>query len=119
MLILLRLPLTPLRVGLYALLAVPDRLRGRGRMQIEKTVEIDAPREAVWQLLIAPRVVFDGPPVVEMTTEPLPDDPNLGLTRVCVAGHEVARVVVREVERNEATGTVAAQQVAHELNWPP
>ena len=119
MLMLLSLPLTLLRIGYYALWALADVLRGRSRMRVEKTVEIGAPREAVWQLLIAQRVVFDGPPVVEMVTEPLSEDPNLGLTRVSIGGHEYARAVVRELERNEITGTIAVQQVPHELNWPP
>src|SRR5262245_8308596 len=115
---LLSLPLALLRFGLYALWAIADALRGRSRLHVRKAVEIRAPRAAVWELLTAQRVVFDGPPVVEMVVEPLPDDPDLGVTRVLVNGQETARVVMRELERNEATGTIRAQQVEHPLTWP-
>jgi Zn-dependent protease len=118
MLMLLKLPLTLLRIGYYWLWAVADSLSGHKRFRVDKTVAIGAPREAVWALLTARHVVFDGPPVVEMITEPLADDPDLGLTRVLVNGQETGRVVMRELARDESAGTVTAQQVRHELTWP-
>jgi Zn-dependent protease len=118
MLMLLKLPLTLLRIGYYWLWAVTDSLRGHKRFRVDKTVAIGAPREAVWALLISRHVVFDGPPVVEMITEPLADDPDLGLTRVLVNGQETGRVVMRELARDEIAGTMTAQQVRHELTWP-
>lgn len=118
MLMLLKLPLTLLRIGYYWLWAVIDSLRGLKQLRVDRTVAIGAPREAVWALLTARRVVFDGPPVVEMVTEPLADDPDLGLTRVSVNGQETGCVVMRELERDEAAGTMTAQQVRHKLTWP-
>ena len=119
MLALLNLPITLLRLALYALWGAADVLAGRKRMRVEKTVRIAAPRDAVWRFVSADRLVFDGPPVMEMVSEPLPDDADLRLTRISINGHEHGRVVTRPLERDETAGRFVSQQVAHELTWPP
>jgi len=118
LLALLKLPITLLQLVLYVLWAAADVLAGRDRMRVEKTVRIAAPRDAVWRFVNAKRVVFDGPPMTEIVTEPLPDSPDLVLVRYSINGHEWARVVMRLLETDEAAGTVVSPQVAHELTWP-
>lgn len=116
---LLRLPITLLQVALYALWGLGEVLRGRKRLRAEKTVLIRAPREAVWRFISADRIVFDGPPAVELITEPLPDSGDLRLTQVLVNGQERARVVSRELVRDEAEGRTLSQNVPHALTHPP
>src|SRR5260370_3475 len=115
MLMLLNLPMVLVRIGFYALCGLADGLRGRRRLRVESTVLINAPREAVWRFVAADRVLFDGPPAMEIVTEPLPDSDDLRITRISVNGQEMARVVSRQLECDEARGTLVGRQMAHEL----
>src|SRR5215510_7868075 len=118
MLSLLNLPITLLRCAFYALCALFDALSGRNWLRVERAVQIGAPRDVVWRFVNADRVVFDGPPLVEIVSEPLPEDPELRLVRYAINGHEWFRVVVRQVIHDEAASMVVTQQIPHELTWP-
>jgi Zn-dependent protease len=119
MLALLRLPLELLWVLFRVLIAVVDSLTGRRRRRFESTALIKAPRDAVWRFLTAPRVVFDGPPVMEMVHEPLPGADGLSLGRIYVGGVEFARVVERSIKLDENAHTLLSEIVPHELSLPP
>src|SRR5262245_43247584 len=115
---LLRLPIELLRLAFYALVGVVDAIAGRKRRRFEATVLIKAPLDTVWRLYAADRIVFDGPPRMEIVAEPLPGEDGLTLSRISVAGRE-ARVVVRRLERDATRGTSLIQIVPHELSHPP
>src|SRR5712671_4745274 len=107
MLMLLGLPAMILRLGFYALQGLADVLRGRKRLHAERTVLINAPRNAIWRFVTADRTVFDGwPAATELRREPVPGDGELYLSRIQIGGQEIARVAMRELERDEAAGTV-------------
>jgi hypothetical protein len=119
MLTLLRLPIDLSRIVFYALCGVIDSLRGRRRLRVEFSTLIDAPRAAVWRFCTSDRVQFEGPPVTAFVREALPDSGGLFVTRVSINGHEWARVVTRELERDEERGVAIAQAVPHALSLPP
>src|SRR5467141_391618 len=105
MLMLLGLPAMILRLGFYALQGLADVLRGRKRLRAERTVLINAPRNAIWRFVTADRTVFVGwPAATELRREPVPGDEELYLSRVRIGGQEIARVAMRELERDEARG---------------
>jgi Zn-dependent protease len=120
MLMLLKAPLVLLQIAVYALWGLADALRGRRRLRAEKTVLIKAPRDAVWRFITADHAVFDGPPVMEITQQPLPEGGDLYLTRVSVGGQDRGCVVAREVVRDEAAGTLVSETIpGHPLTRPP
>ncbi|MCA6112006.1 hypothetical protein [Bradyrhizobium cenepequi] len=119
MLALMTLPIELLRVAFYALQGIIDALRARHRLRFEFTVSINAPRDAVWRFCAADHAVLDGPPRMEISHEPVPDNPELWLTRIAVGGQPRAQDVARELERDEVKGIIRAQSVAHELSIPP
>jgi Zn-dependent protease len=119
MLGLLTLPIELLRLAFYALQGLVDALRGRNRLRSEFTVLINASREAVWRLSAADHIVLDGPPVIEVSYEPLPDSDDLWLTRVIISGQPRVQTVGREIERDEVKGIIRAKLVAHPLSVPP
>jgi Zn-dependent protease len=121
MLMLLALPAMVLRIAFYALRGLADVLQGRERLRAERTVLINAPRDAVWRFLTADRTVFDGGlAATELRREPVPEDRELYLNRIRIGGQEIARVAMRELTRDEATGTVLVQCVpGHKLTHPP
>ncbi len=119
MVMLLTLPITLLRIGFYALWGLADALNGRKRLRAESSVLINASREAVWRFVSADRVVFDGPPTMELIQEPLPGGGDLRLTRILINGREWGCVVSRELACDEAEGTMLSQAVPHELVRPP
>ena len=82
MLALLKLPIELMRLAFYALQGAVDASRARNRLQLKFTVLVNAPREAVWRFSAADHMVLDGPPVMEISREPLPDGADLWLTRV-------------------------------------
>ena len=116
---LLRLPFELLWIAYQALIGILDVARGRKRRRYEAAVLIKAPRDLVWRVYTAGRIVFDGPPALECIEEPVPGDESLRLTRVSVAGREVARVVARALRRNDAEGISLIEIVPHELSRPP
>jgi Zn-dependent protease len=118
MLRLLELPISLLRFAFYALCALVDALSGRNWLRVERAVQIAAPRDVVWRFVNADRVVFDGPPVTEIVTEPLPEDAELRLVRYSINGNEWCRVVVRQDIHDEAASMLVGQQVPHALTWP-
>jgi len=119
MLTLLRLPLFLLQVGFYALCAFIDLLRGRKGLHLESTVLIDAPRDLVWRFSAGDRMVFDGPPVVEVVREPIAGSEDLFLFRSSVSGQPQFRFVCRRIELDEARGTSLYEVVPHDLSVPP
>jgi Zn-dependent protease len=119
MLALLTLPIELLRLAFYAFQGLVDALRARNRLRSEFTVSINASRDAVWRLGTADRFVLDGPPMVEMSSEPLPDSPGLWLTHITVSGQPQSQVVSYELERDETKGILRARLVAHPLSKPP
>ena len=119
MLGLLTLPIELLRLAFYALQGLVDALSARNRLRSEFTVLINASRDAVWRLGTAERFVLDGPPTIEMSSEPLPDGPDLWLTRITVSGQPQSQVVSYELERDETKGIMRARLVAHPLSKPP
>jgi hypothetical protein len=120
MLILLKLPTLLLQIVIYAVLGLTDVLRGRKRLRTEKTVLIDAPRDAIWRFVTADHIIFDGPPVTELISEKMPEDGDLRLTRVLCNGQELGRVVARKLACDEAAGTMLSQAVPHHpLSHPP
>jgi Zn-dependent protease len=119
MLKLLALPIELLRIALYALLGVADALRARTRLNREFSVLINAPRDAVWQISTADHLVLDGPPVLELSREPLPGSNGLWLNRILVSGQPRGQAVTRELMRDEAQGILIAEVVPHELCVPP
>jgi len=119
MLRLLALPFELLRIAFYAFKGLVDALRARNRLDLEFNVLVNAPRDAVWQFSTADRMVLDGPPVLEISREPLPDSEGLWLTRLLVSGQPRTQGVSRELVRDEASGIIVAQGVAHELCVPP
>ncbi|KJC42404.1 membrane protein [Bradyrhizobium sp. LTSP885] len=119
MLGLLTLPIELLRIAFYALQGLVDAVRGRNRLRFEFTVLINAAREAVWRFSTADYVVFDGPPVMEVSRAPVPDSNGLWLTRLSVNGQSRAQSVALELERNEDKGIIRARTVAHALSVPP
>src|SRR5262249_14230421 len=116
---LLRLPFSLLQIGFYALRGLADSLGGRKRLRVEVTTLINAPRDAVWRFMAAERTIFDGPPLMEIASEPLTDGSELWLTRVSVNGQEAGRIVSRRIERDEAKGILLSQGIPHELAHPP
>jgi hypothetical protein len=119
MLALLTLPIELLRLAFYTVQGAVDALRARNRLRCEFTVLVNAPREAVWRLGTADHVVLNGPPVMEISRDPLPDSADLWLTRVTLSGQPRAQGVSRELERDEAKGIIRSQAVAHTLSVPP
>jgi len=109
MLGLLNLPIELLRIGFYALKGIVDALSARDRLRFESTVLINAAREAVWRFNAADRMVLDGPPLMEISSEPLPDSADLLPTRVAVSGQPRSQGVSREIERDETRGVIGAQ----------
>jgi Zn-dependent protease len=117
---LLKLPVALVQIALYALWGLADVLRGRKLVRAERTVLISAPRESVWRFITRDHIVFDGPPVTELTSTPLPEDEELHLVRVVCAGQELARVVTRTLVRDEAEGKVLSRSVlGHPSTHPP
>ncbi|WP_349630094.1 hypothetical protein [Bradyrhizobium tropiciagri] len=108
-----------LRIAYYALQGIIDAVRARDRLRFEFTVQINAPREAVWRFNTADRIVFDGPPVLEISLEPVPDNTELWLCRLSIGGQPRIQTVSRELERDEAKGIMRGQTVAHPLSIPP
>jgi Zn-dependent protease len=119
MLGLLTLPIELLRLAFYAFQGLVDALSARNRLRSEFTVLINASRDAVWRLSTADRFVLDGPPIIEMSSEPLPDSPDLWLTRITVSGQPQSQVVSYDLERDETKGIMRARLVAHPLSRPP
>jgi Zn-dependent protease len=119
MLALLRLPLELLWVASRILIAVFDGMRGHKRRSFESSTLIKAPRDAVWRFLTAPRAVFDGPPVIELVSEPVPGEDGLHLCRVFVRGQEFRRSVERVLRLDESEGILRAEIVPHALSVPP
>lgn len=119
MLGLLTLPIELLRLAFYAFQGLVDALSARNRLRSEFTVLINASRDAVWRLSTADRFVLDGPPIIEMSSEPLPDSPDLWLTRITVGGQPQSQIVSYELERDETKGIMRARLVAHPLSKPP
>ncbi|XUM21867.1 metalloprotease [Bradyrhizobium oligotrophicum S58] len=113
------MPIELLRLVICILQAMADAVRGRNRPRYEATILVNAPRDAVWQFNVAERMVLSGPPVLEITREPLPENPDLWLGRVAVSGQPRTQGVYREIERDEAKGIIRSQNVAHELSVPP
>src|SRR5437899_1395530 len=91
MLMLLKLPITMVQIVIYMVWGFADVLRGRKRLRVEKTVLINAPRDAVWRFISQDRIVLDGPPVKELIREPAPEGGDLYLNRVLVNGQEWTR----------------------------
>lgn len=116
---LLTLPIVLLRIAFYAIKGLLDALAGRNRLHSEFTVLIDDPREAVWQFCIAPHMVLDGPPAMEIFSEPLPDNPGLRLNRIFISGQLQVRNVSRDVERDDDKGTYRVRLIDHALCIPP
>ena len=119
MLGLLTLPLELLRLAFYALKGLLDALRGHNRLRSEFTVLVDAPREVVWLLCAADHMVLDGPPILEISRELLPDSADLWLTRVALNGQPRTQGVSRETERDETKGIIRARWLDHALSVPP
>ena len=119
MLGLLTLPIELLRLAFYTFQGLVDALRARNRLRSEFTVLINASRDAVWRLGTADRIVLDGPPIIEMSSEPLPDSPDLLLTRITVGGQPQSQIVSYELDRDETKGIMRARLVAHPLSKPP
>ena len=119
MLRLLSVPIELFRIAFYALQGLIDALRARNRQRFEFTVSINAPREAVWRLSTADHLVLDGPPALEISREPIPEDDDLWLARVSINGQPRAQGVSREIERDEPNGIIRTQSVAHPLSIPP
>jgi len=119
MLALLTLPIELMRIAFHALEGAVDALRARNRLHLNFKVLINAPREVVWQLSTADHMVLDGPPVIEISREPLPDSADLWLTRVAFGGQPRAQNVSRELERDEAKGIIRSRMMAHTLSVPP
>jgi Zn-dependent protease len=119
MLAFLTLPIELLRIASYALKGLVDALRGRNRVFFESTVLVNASREMVWRFCSADHMVLDGPPLVETSSERLPDSTDLWLTRIAVNGQPQAQTVSREIERDEAKGVIRTQWVDHALSIPP
>ncbi len=117
MLGLLSVPIELFRIAVYALRGLVDALRAHRRPRFEFTVLIDAPREAVWHFNTADHMVLDGPPIMEISREPLPDDSGLWLTRVALNGQPRAQGVTREIERDETNGIIRAQSVTHPYRY--
>src|SRR5260370_26779097 len=104
MLALLTLPIELMRLAFYALQGVVDALRARNRLHLKFTVLINAPRETVWRLSTADHLVLDGPPVLEISREPVPDSADLWLGRVAISRQPRAQSVSRELKRDRANG---------------
>lgn len=119
MLGLLTLPIELLRITFYALKGIADALRSRNRLRSEFTVVINASREAVWRFSAADHIVLDGPPIVKISYDPLPDSDDLWLTGVTVSGQPRVQTVSREIERDEVKGIIRARYLAHPLSVPP
>jgi hypothetical protein len=119
MLRLLTLPIELLCVAFYALKGLVDALTARSRLRSEFTVLINASREAVWRFCAADRIVLDGPPLIETSSERVPDSADLWLISVAVNGQPRSQGVSREIERDEAKGVIRAQYVEHALSVPP
>jgi len=119
MLALFRLPLELLWIACRILIAVFDGMIGRKRRSFESTALIKAPRDAVWRFLTAPRAVFDGPPVIELVSEPIPGEDGLNLCRVLVRGQEFRRSVERLIRLDESEGILRSEIVPHALSVPP
>ncbi|MCJ9702026.1 metalloprotease [Bradyrhizobium sp. SHOUNA76] len=119
MLRLLALPIELLRIAFYVLQGLLDALRSRNRPRFASTVLIKAPREAVWRFNTANLIVLNGPPVIEISHGPLPDDHGLWLTRVAISGQPRARAVSREIIRDEDRGIFTSRAVEHTLSVPP
>jgi Zn-dependent protease len=64
-------------------------------------------------------MVLDGPPVMEIWCEPVPDSADLWLTRLAVSGQPRTQIVSRVLERDEVSGILHSQVVAHTLSEPP
>lgn len=119
MLSLLTLPIELLRIVFYIVQGVVDALSGRSRLRFAVEVAVNAPRDAVWRFCSADRMMLDGPPPMEIVTEPLPDSDGLLLSRVSINGQLRAQGVARETERDEAKGVIRARSVDHKLAIPP
>src|SRR5262245_7919284 len=119
LLALLRLPIELLWIAYLMLVAVADVAAGRKRRRFESSVLIRAPRDAVWRFSSASRVVFDGPPALEIVAEPLPGEEGLTLARVSIGRREVARVVAQQLRLDADEGIYLSKVVPHELSLPP
>jgi Zn-dependent protease len=119
MLALLTLPIELMRVAFYALQGAVDALRARNRLQLKFTVLVNAPREAVWRLSTADHLILDGPPVMEISCEPLPDSADLWLIRVALNGQPRTQSVSRQLERDETKGIIRSRALPHTLSVPP
>ncbi|MBR1087202.1 hypothetical protein JQ621_06890 [Bradyrhizobium manausense] len=119
MLRLLALPIELLRIAFYALQGLIDALRGQNRLSQEFSVLVNAPRDAVWRISTADHLVLEGPPLLELSREPVPDSDGLWLTRILVSGQPRGQTVSRELMRDEVQGVIISEVVAHELSVPP
>src|SRR5258708_36152664 len=112
MLFLLGLPAMILRLGFYALQGLADVLRGRKRLRAERTVLINAPRNAIWRFVTADRTVFDGwPAATELRREPVPGDGELYLSRIRIGGRGDWGVSMRELVALDSAGTGTGPRV--------
>src|SRR5260221_10979826 len=110
MLMLLGLPAMIVRLGFYALQGLADVLRGRKRLHAERTVLINAPRNAIWRFVTADRTVFEGwPAATELRRQPVPGDGELYLSRIPIGGQGIAPVPMREAVRGETPGKIRGQ----------
>ncbi len=119
MLRLLTLPIELLRIAFYALKGIIDALTARNRLRSEFTVLVNASREAAWRLCAADRMVLDGSPRIETSSERMPDSAGLWLNRVTVNDQLFSQSVTREIERDEVRGVLRVQYVDHPLSVPP
>jgi Zn-dependent protease len=119
MLRLLALPIELLRIVVFTLQAMVDAAKGRKRQRYEADILINAPRDAVWRFNVAERMVLKGPPLTEITHEPLSGTDNLWLNRITISGQPRMQVVSREIERDEDKGVISGHFVAHPLSLPP
>jgi Zn-dependent protease len=119
LMLLLRLPIELSWIGFYALCGLVDSLRGHKRLRVEGTVLINAPRDVVWRLSTADRILFEGPSTIEIVREPLPGNDGLFVNRLSINGQLQLQLVARELERDEARGVALSQAMPHELSLPP
>lgn len=115
MLGLLKLPIELLRLAFHALQGLVDALRARNRLRFESTVLINAPREAVWRFNTADHMVLDGPPVMEISREPVSDSADLWLTRFAVGGQPSLRGGRRRMLRPRVEKALFGPRLQDEL----
>lgn len=86
-----------LQLGGDVLLAVADAARGRNRRRFEHCIDIDAPRDVVWQMLKSRDIMFEGRLPLRVVGEELPGRP--GVERVHIlAGKMRLQMLTRIVD---------------------